>query len=123
MTNESLDPLRQTKTVLLTTYKRDGTAVATPVSIAFAGDRAFFRTYDKAWKAKRLRHNQNVEVAPSTGGGKATGGEEDARDAANRAPPSGVVLPESGLGCLEQDARHQGSRIARMRYRRATPRA
>src|SRR3954449_294939 len=60
-------------TVLLTTYKRDGTGVGTPVSIAFDGDRAFFRTYDKAWKAKRLRHNPNVEVAPSTGGGKATG--------------------------------------------------
>jgi uncharacterized protein len=73
MTNETLDPLRQTKTVLLTTYRRDGTPVATPVSIAFAGDRAFFRTYDKAWKAKRLRHNPNVQVAPSTGGGKATG--------------------------------------------------
>ena len=25
-----------------------GTAVATPVDIAFAGDRAFFRSYDKA---------------------------------------------------------------------------
>ena len=28
---------------LLTTYKRDGTPVGTPVSIAFEGDRAFFR--------------------------------------------------------------------------------
>ena len=74
MTNNGLlDNLRQTKTVLLTTYKRDGTPVATPVSIAFDGDRAFFRTWHKAGKAKRLRNNPTVEVAPSTFGGKDSG--------------------------------------------------
>jgi PPOX class probable F420-dependent enzyme len=67
------EPLRDTKTILLTTYRRDGTSVGTPVSIAFVGDRAFFRTYDKAWKAKRLRNNPEVEVAPSTVSGKETG--------------------------------------------------
>ncbi len=61
-----LDSLRDTKTILLTTYKRDGTPVSTPVSIAFDGDRAFFRTWHKAHKVKRLRNNPNVEVAPST---------------------------------------------------------
>jgi len=66
-------PLQRTKTILLTTYKRDGTPVATPVSIAFAGDRAFFRSYDKAWKTKRLRNNPQVEVAASTLRGKPTG--------------------------------------------------
>jgi uncharacterized protein len=65
--------LRSAKTILLTTYKRDGTPVATPVSIAFAGDRAFFRSYDKAWKTKRLRHNPQVEVAASTLRGTPTG--------------------------------------------------
>jgi uncharacterized protein len=73
MTDESLDALRHTKTVLLTTYKRDGTPVATPVSIAFDGDRAVFRSYDKAWKTKRLRRNPNVEVAPSNMRGAPTG--------------------------------------------------
>jgi uncharacterized protein len=73
MKNDKLDILRQTKTVVLTTYKRDGTPVATPVSIAFDGDRAFFRSYHKAWKTKRLRNNSEVEVAPSTLGGKPTG--------------------------------------------------
>lgn len=65
--------LRSTKTILLTTYKRDGTPVATPVSIAFAGDRAFFRSYDKAWKTKRLRNNPQVELAASTLRGRTTG--------------------------------------------------
>jgi PPOX class probable F420-dependent enzyme len=65
--------LRSAKTILLTTYKRDGTPVATPVSIAFAGDRAFFRSFDKAWKTKRLRNNPQVELAASTLRGTPTG--------------------------------------------------
>jgi uncharacterized protein len=69
----ALEPLRQTKTILLTTYKRDGTPVATPVSIAFDGDRAFFRTWHKAHKTKRLRNNPNVTAAPSTLRGEPTG--------------------------------------------------
>jgi hypothetical protein len=66
-------PVKDAKTILLTTYKRDGTAVGTPVSIAFDGDRAFFRSYDKAWKTKRLRRDPRVRVAPSTVRGKPTG--------------------------------------------------
>ena len=62
----ALAPLKDAKTILLTTYKRDGTAVDTPVSIAFDGDQAFFRSYDKAWKTKRLRNNPRVQAAPST---------------------------------------------------------
>jgi uncharacterized protein len=66
-------PVKEVKTILLTTYKRDGTAVGTPVSIAFDGNRAFFRSYDKAWKTKRLRRDPRVRVAPSTVRGKPTG--------------------------------------------------
>ncbi len=69
----ALAPLKDAKTILLTTYKRDGTAVDTPVSIAFDGDRAFFRSYDKAWKTKRLRRNPRVQAAPSTIRGKPVG--------------------------------------------------
>jgi hypothetical protein len=72
-------PVKDAKTILLTTYKRDGTAVGTPVSLAFDGDRAFFRSYDKAWKTKRLRNNPRVQAAPSTVRGKATGPELQAR--------------------------------------------
>jgi uncharacterized protein len=64
--NVSLVQVKNAKTVLLTTYKRDGAAVGTPVSIAFDGDRAFFRSYDKAWKTKRLRRDSRVQVAPSS---------------------------------------------------------
>lgn len=71
--NAALAPIRDAKTILLTTYKRDGTAVATPVSVAFDGDRAYFRSYDKAWKTKRIRRDPSVQAAPSTFRGKPTG--------------------------------------------------
>jgi hypothetical protein len=74
-----LDALKGNGTILLTTYKRDGTPVPTPVSIAFDGDRAFFRSYDQAWKTKRLRHNARVEIAPATLRGKPTGPAVEAR--------------------------------------------
>ncbi|HVW43223.1 MAG TPA: PPOX class F420-dependent oxidoreductase [Amycolatopsis sp.] len=61
------------RTVLLTTFKRDGSPVGTPVSIAVEGDHAYIRTFDKAWKAKRMRNNPEVDIAPSTTGGKPTG--------------------------------------------------
>jgi uncharacterized protein len=73
MMDSYLAAVKNTKTILLTTYKRDGTAVGTPVSIAFDGDRAFFRSYDKAWKTKRLRNNPEVQVAPCTLRGRPTG--------------------------------------------------
>jgi hypothetical protein len=56
--SSGLASARDAKTILLTTYKRDGTAVGTPVSIAFDGDRAFFRSYSKAWKTRRLRNRR-----------------------------------------------------------------
>jgi uncharacterized protein len=71
--NAALAPIRDAKTILLTTYKRDGTAVATPVSVAFDGERAYFRSYDKAWKTRRIRRDPSVQAAPSTLRGRPTG--------------------------------------------------
>jgi PPOX class probable F420-dependent enzyme len=71
--SSNIESLKSTKTILLTTYKRDGAPVSTPVSIAFAGDRAFFRSYDKAWKTPRLRNNPHVEATPATLRGRPTG--------------------------------------------------
>lgn len=69
----TLAPFVRQKTVLLTTYRRDGTPVGTPVSIVVDGERAVMRTFSTAWKLKRLRRNPEVEVAPSTFRGKPTG--------------------------------------------------
>jgi PPOX class probable F420-dependent enzyme len=68
-----LEPLQRSWAVLLTTYKRDATAVATPVNLVVEGDRAYFRSYAKAWKTKRLRRDPRVELAPSTVRGRPTG--------------------------------------------------
>ena len=102
------DPFVKRRTALLSTYKRDGTTVATPVTIAVDGDRAYVRTWDSAWKAKRMRNNPAVLVAPSTVRGRATGptigararlldGDEAARAAraiARRQPIlQGVLVP------------------------------
>lgn len=60
-------------TVLLETRKRDGSWVATPVSLVVADGRAYFRTYDAAGKYKRLRNFPEVRVAPSSFLGKPRG--------------------------------------------------
>jgi PPOX class probable F420-dependent enzyme len=69
----TLAPFVTQRTVALTTYRRDGTPVSTAVSIAVDGDRAVFRSFAKAGKARRLRRNPEVEVAPSTVRGHPTG--------------------------------------------------
>ncbi len=69
----ALDTLGRQRTVLLETRRRDGSWVATPVSIVVADGRAYFRTYDAAGKAKRLRNFPDVRVAPSTLRGRPTG--------------------------------------------------
>lgn len=69
----ALEPFVRRWTILLTTYRRDGTLVGTPVNIAVDGERAFVRTWDTAWKLKRIRNNPEVEISPSTVRGKPTG--------------------------------------------------
>jgi hypothetical protein len=59
--------------VALTTYRRDGTAVSTPVNIAVDRDRAYVRSYEHAGKIKRIRNGSDVAVAPSTVRGRVTG--------------------------------------------------
>jgi PPOX class probable F420-dependent enzyme len=88
---ELIAALDATKTITLTTHRRDGRPVTTPVNIAFDDGHAYFRTWDTSGKAKRMRNDADVEVAPAVfSGRKATGpefeaharlleGEEDAR--------------------------------------------
>ena len=72
-------PFTRQWTVLLTTYKRDGTAIGTPVNLAVEGDHAFFRSYDRAWKTKRIHNNPLVQVVPSSVRGKPRGSALHAR--------------------------------------------
>ncbi|PSK66831.1 hypothetical protein B0E53_01166 [Micromonospora sp. MH33] len=43
------------------------------VSVAVAGERAYVRSFEKAWKTRRIRSNPHVTLAPSTALGKPTG--------------------------------------------------
>lgn len=49
------------------------------MSIAVDGDRAYIRSFERAVKTRRLRRNPTVEIAPSTGRGRATGPAVQAR--------------------------------------------
>jgi uncharacterized protein len=68
-------PLATATYIRLITFRRDGRAVATPVHVVVTADgaRAYFRTWDVTGKAKRIRHNAAVEVAPATFRGRPLG--------------------------------------------------
>ncbi|RLK62250.1 PPOX class F420-dependent oxidoreductase [Actinokineospora cianjurensis] len=57
--------LGEGKYLLVTTFKRDGTPVATPVWVAVDGTDLVFWTVRDSWKVKRLRRDPRVEVGPS----------------------------------------------------------
>jgi PPOX class probable F420-dependent enzyme len=69
----SFRDLEQADIVLLTSFRRDGTPVGTPVHLAVQGGRGYVRTYDAAGKYKRIRRNPLVEIAPATVTGKPLG--------------------------------------------------
>mgnify|MGYP000473367737 CR=1 FL=1 len=63
--------LAREKYVSLTTFRRDGSPVATPVWIAALDDgRLAFTTDPSSWKVKRVRRNATVELRPCTVRGK-----------------------------------------------------
>jgi len=59
-------PLASAKYLLLTSFNRDGAALATPVRVLTGGDRACFRTSDASGISKRLQHTDWVQVSPCT---------------------------------------------------------
>ncbi len=80
--------------LLLTTFRRDGTPVPTPVWVVpadeawpgTAGDQLWVWTNPAAGKVKRLRRNGACEVAPCTAQGRPLG---------RGVPALGRILPES----------------------------
>ena len=60
----TFDTIATGKYVLLTTFKKDGTGVPTPLWGALDGDRLLMWTVADSWKVKRIRRNPKVTIAP-----------------------------------------------------------
>jgi len=61
---DAVSALADEKFVSLTTFKKDGGAVASPMWIGRDGDHLFFWTPADSWKAKRAKNNPDVIMAP-----------------------------------------------------------
>src|SRR5436309_2874897 len=76
---EGFEHLRRSETVLLSTRRRDGRIVDTPINLAVdAEGQGYFRTWSTAGKAKRLANFPGVRVAPCTFRGRPTGSDQPA---------------------------------------------
>lgn len=74
MTQEPTATLGDQRFVSLTTFKRNGEAVAAPMWIGRDGDDVFVWTPSDSWKVKRVRNNARVLLAPSNRFGKVRAG-------------------------------------------------
>ncbi|MFE3325802.1 PPOX class F420-dependent oxidoreductase [Streptomyces sp. NPDC059176] len=73
-----LQELDRAKYISLTTFRKDGTGVATPVWFAVDGDELFVWTRSDSWKVKRLRRDPKVTVTPCDVRGRVADGAESA---------------------------------------------
>ncbi|HEX8094137.1 PPOX class F420-dependent oxidoreductase [Jatrophihabitans sp.] len=76
---ETFEHLRRADTVLLSTRRRDGATVDTPVNVAVdeRGD-GYFRTWSTSGTARRLRNFPGVRVAPCSFTGRPQGSDQPA---------------------------------------------
>jgi PPOX class probable F420-dependent enzyme len=66
-------PIQGQKYISLTTFRKTGTGVATPVWFGEEDGKLYVMTISKMGKVKRIRNNPLVQVAPCTIRGKVTG--------------------------------------------------
>lgn len=87
--------------LLLTTFRRDGTAVPTPVWAARDGNSLIVWTPADSGKVKRIRRDGAVKLAPCTVRGVPTGTETEARaellDTAGSDRARGLIVTRYGL--------------------------
>ena len=65
--------------ILLTTFRKNGEGVPTPVWYGRQGDHLYVFSLEKAGKVKRIRNSTKVQVAACTGTGRITGSTIEAR--------------------------------------------
>lgn len=73
MPEDALVALAKERCISLTTFKRDGRAVSTPVWFALDSGRLLVWTGAETGKARRIRHDPRVTVAACTMRGVVTG--------------------------------------------------
>ncbi|MEU2423324.1 PPOX class F420-dependent oxidoreductase [Streptomyces sp. NPDC007851] len=69
----ALDRLGAGKYLLVTSYRKDGTPVPTPVWVVRDGDGLGVWTTTDSWKVKRIRRRADVQVGPCDLRGRPTG--------------------------------------------------
>jgi PPOX class probable F420-dependent enzyme len=74
--------------VALTTFRRDGTPVTTPVWAAAEGNSLYIFSNPNAGKVKRLRNSSRAAVAPCTATGTITG---------SSLPAEALILPSDQM--------------------------
>ena len=74
----TLDVLGRASYVLLTTFRKTGAPVSTPVWVMRSGDELLVWSNPAAGKIKRIRNSDRVELAPCTVRGKPLGRSIDA---------------------------------------------
>lgn len=95
--SDALSALGAEKFVSLTTFKKDGSAVATPMWIGRDGDHLFFWTPADSWKVKRAKRNPAVSMVPSSRRGKTVDGAEPVRGTAEVIDDPSAVQRAAGL--------------------------
>jgi len=97
----SIASLAAGKYLSLTTFRRDGTPVATPVWLVRDGDALLVVTQADSGKAKRLRNDARVLLAPCDARGRLTGeqveGTATLQDAADTARTAQLIEARYGL--------------------------
>jgi PPOX class probable F420-dependent enzyme len=86
-----VDEISRESYVSLTTYRKDGTAVATPVWFVVDGPELLVISNADAWKVKRIRNNSHVTVTVCDFRGRVAPGAASAEGTAR-------LLDEAGTG-------------------------
>jgi PPOX class probable F420-dependent enzyme len=85
-----VDEIGRSKYVSLTTYRKNGTGVATPVWHVVDGGELFIVSDADAWKVKRIRNNSNVVVTVCSFRGKIAPGAPSAQGTARLLDETGT---------------------------------
>jgi PPOX class probable F420-dependent enzyme len=65
--------LKDQKFCLLTTFKKNGEGVSSPMWFALDGEKVYMTTRGQSWKVKRLKNDSKVKIGWSNGSGSKHG--------------------------------------------------